>query len=346
MNIRTKLLTIAALLAVWSCTEKDPTPVGPDGSDPIEFGSVSTKALVNSIADVDEFGVSCAISNADNSDYGSIMNNVKVFRDKESATGWNYNPKSYWLEDSHYYFVAAYPFVEGGGFVKEEGEMEGINRIGYSLDVDTADQVDILAASKHVHTSDSWTTEVVNLQLRHLLTNINVRITQDASDLENNYYIKSISLYGISTTGTYILMPEGNEITSYWLLGSHNNEDNAISKDLDSTTPLKGTTLSVWGSDGLLVLPQTVNNRTAYIKITYDYELKQDEENQPVAEGDDTIGRREKTIVIDIPGTNDWVSGNKITYTLSFANPNKIIFRNVTVKPWGDAQSGGTIIID
>jgi hypothetical protein len=337
MNIRTKILTVAALLAVWSCAEKEITPTAPDGSKPIEFGSLSTRALVDGIEDVKEFGVSCAISNADNSDYGSIMDNVKVERSNKSDTGWDYNPKRYWLEDSYFYFVASYPYVDGGGFKATEGEIDGVNRIGFSLDVNMEDQVDILTASKYVHTSDSWETDVVKLQLGHLLTNINVRITQDASDAENNYYIKSISLYGISTSGTYGLLPDGNAITSYWTLGSLNNEDNAIVKNLDSTIPLKNRTISVWDTDGLLVLPQTINNRTAHIKIIYDYQLKQDEEDQP---------RKEKTIIIDIPGTNKWVSGNKLTYILSFANPNKIIFRNVSVKPWGDAQNGGTIIID
>lgn len=346
MNIRTKILTVAALLAVWSCAEKEITPTAPDGSKPIEFGSLSTRALVTDISQVNEFGVSCAISNADNSDYGSIMDNVKVERSDKSDTGWDYNPKRYWLEDSYFYFVASYPYVDGGGFKATEGEIDGVNRIGYSLDVNMEDQVDILTASKYVHTSDSWNTDVIKLQLGHLLTNINIKITQDASDAENNYYIKSISLYGISTSGTYGLLPDGNAITSYWTLGSLNNEDNAIVKNLDSTTPLKNTTISVWGTDGLLVLPQIINNRMAHVKITYDYELTKDEENQTAAEGDDNLGRKEKTITIDIPGTDKWVSGNKITYILSFANPNKIIFRNVSVKSWGDAQSGGTIIID
>lgn len=347
MNITTRILTIAALFAMCSCVEKEITPVAPEAGKPIEFGSIDTRALVDGIDDVNEFSVSCAISNADNSDYGSIMDNVKVERSDKSTTGWDYNPKRYWLEDSYFYFVASYPYVQNGGFQKSEGDMEGVNRIGYSLEIDTMNQqTDILTASKCVHTSDSWERDVVKFQLAHLLTNINIRITKDASDSENNYYIKSISLYGIFTQGTYGLLPDGNKITSYWTLEGANDEDNAIVKNLDPDTPLSSTAISVWGTDGLLVLPQTINNRSAHIKIIYDYELKQDEENQPKAEGEGKSVRREKTIIIDIPGTNDWMSGNKITYNLSFANPNKIIFRNVSVKPWGDAQSGGTIIID
>lgn len=117
-----------------------------------------------------------------------------------------------------------------------------------------------------------------------------------------------------------------------------NNEANAFRRIFNDNTPLKGRTVSVWEQEGgLLVLPQRINNRASHIKIDYLYKLKTDEGNSdPVL----------KSILVDIPATDQWVSGNKIKYTLSFANPNTILFRNITVKSWGDAQSAGTIIID
>lgn len=340
MNIRAKIIIVVALLAIGACNEKEPTVIGCDeNKTPIDFGSISTRALVTSINQVNEFGVSCAISNEDNTDYGSIMDNIKVARSSKSDTGWDYTPKSYWLGDSHYYFIASYPYLEDGGFQEEEGVIDGVNRVGYSLDIDTkSQQTDILTSSKYVNTSDSWTTNVVQLQFRHLLTNINFHITQANSDIENDYFIQSVSLYGISTSGTYSLIPEEDNIIENWVMDAPNNEANAFRRIFNDNTPLKGRTVSVWEQEGgLLVLPQRINNRASHIKIDYLYKLKTDEGNSdPVL----------KSILVDIPATDQWVSGNKIKYTLSFANPNTILFRNITVKSWGDAQSAGTIIID
>lgn len=351
MNIRTKLLTIAALLAVWSCTEKDPTPVGPDGSDPIEFGSVSTKALITGINQVNEFGVSCAISNSDNSDYGSIMNNVKVFRDEESATGWNYNPKSYWLEDSHYYFVAAYPFVEGGGFELEDEEINGVNIISYNLNVDTYDEhnrdhigEDILAASEYVNTLDSWN-NTVNFKLHHLLTNVNFEISQDMdSDPNNHYFITGISLYGISTNGTYTTIAGDDSWISYWTLETPVN-DVSYDKAFDEYLLEEGD-LSVWGEDGLLLLPQNIAREKVTLRIDYLYELDMTEDDQGNQNGDNQEPvKQQRSETINLPATDQWKSGNKIKYRLSFAKPTKIVFTDISVKPWGSAQPGGTIII-
>lgn len=352
MNIRTQLLTIAALLAVWSCTEKDPTPVGPDGSDPIEFGSVSTKALVNSIADVDEFGVSIAISNNDNSAYGSLLSNERVYATNDDHTEWDYADKRYWLSDSHFYFVASYPYVDGGGFQTEEINEAGVNYLAYTLDVDTYDEtahdqigVDILTASKHVNTSDPWD-NTVNLNLRHLLTNVNFEITQDMdSDPNNHYYITGVSLSGISTNGTYALVVDGDQIYDTWNLQSADSES-SFDKVFDNNLLDENNALSVWGNNGLLLIPQDIIREKVKLRIDYLYELEVTDDGQGNQnDGNNGPIRQERSETINLPATDQWKSGNKIKYTLSFAKPTKIVFTDISVKPWGTAQSGGTIII-
>lgn len=330
MNIRTKILTVAALLAVWSCAEKEITPTAPDGSKPIEFGSLSTRALVNSIDAVNEFGVSCAISNADNSDYGSIMDNVKVERSNKSTTGWDYNPKRYWLEDSYFYFVASYPYVDGGGF---QPYYESGNFIGYFLNVDTSAQDDILIDSEYVNTSDPWN-NTVNFQFRHLLTNVKFRISKDQSSA-NHYTITKVTLQGVSVGGNYIIIPHQNTINQGW-----NTLQSGLFENIPDNGSLDGNrTLSVWGTDGLLLIPEVMSTKTVELVIDYQYQLFVD---------DSTNGEQpeiqNKQLKVSVP-TDVWGPGKRIVYTLSITDPNRIVFKNVSVELWGNAQAGGTIII-
>ena len=318
---------------MWSCAEKEITPTAPDGSKPIEFGSLSTRALVTDIIQVKEFGVSCAISNADNSDYGSIMDNVKVERSNKSTTGWDYNPKRYWLEDSYFYFVASYPFVDGGGF---QPYYESGNFIGYFLNVDTSAQDDILIDSEYVNTSDSWS-NTVNFQFRHLLTNVNFIISKEDSN-QNHYEVTKVSLQGVSTKGNYIAIPNMGAIGMGW----DSIESGSYEKDIKNGILKEKETLTIWDTEegGLLVIPELGSTSSVKLVIDYKYQLyvSNDGTNteQPEVEN--------KQVAVNVP-TSMWESGKKIVYNLTITDPNRIKFTRVDVEKWGNAQAGGTIII-
>ena len=351
MNIRTKLLTIAALLAVWSCTEKDPTPVGPDGSDPIEFGSVSTKALVNSIADVDEFGVSIAISNNDNSAYGSLLSNERVYATNDDHTEWDYADKRYWLSDSHFYFVASYPYVDGGGFQTEEiTDEDGVKRVAYMLNVETPQSadLDLLTETKHVYTEDDWA-KTVKLDLGHLMTMINFKIKQDigvGGDPDNYYYITKVTLSHVKNKGTYYVVPVNNGFVDSWTMEevsitSFTKEFSpAIELTNDNSEQDKTQTtnvLSVWENEELLLIPQEIianDSNQMKIRIDYEYRLSGSDE------------RDAYYIEARIPASVDlWRSGKRITYNLSIAEQNDITFDPPKIVPWPNTPGTGTTII-
>ena len=333
MNITTKILTIAALFAICSCAEKEITPIAPEAGKPIEFGSIDTRALVNSIDQVNAFGVSCAISNSDNSNYGSIMDNVKVERSAKSDTGWDYNPKRYWLEDSYFYFVASYPYVDGGGFQPYYDEESG-TFVGYILNVDTSAQNDILIDSEYVNTSDPWN-NTVKFQFGHLLTNVNFRISKDQSSA-NHYTITKVTLQGVSVRGEYIMMPLQNTIEQGWY-----SLQSGIFENVPSNGNLDGNrTISVWDNDGLLIIPEVMSTKTVELVIDYQYQLYVDESTN----GEQQPEIQNKQLKVIVP-TSEWVSGRRIVYTLSITDPNRIVFKNVSVEPWGNVQTGGTIII-
>jgi hypothetical protein len=234
----------------------------------------------------------------------------------------------------------------------EEITEDGVTRIAYTLNVDTYDETahdhigeDILTAAEHVNTSTSWD-NIVNINLRHLLTNVNLEIKQDVlNDSENRYYITGISLYGISTSGTYALIADGDQIYDIWNLQNPNVET-SFDKVFNNHLLDGNNALKVWGDEGLLLIPQDIIREKVKIRIDYLYELKVTDDGQGTTNGSNNgsiIQQRSETI--NLPATDQWKSGNKIKYTLSFAKPTKIVFTDITVKPWGSAQSGGTIII-
>jgi hypothetical protein len=89
--------------------------------------------------------------------------------------------------------------------------------------------------------------------------------------------------------------------------------------------------------DGLLLLPQAITAET--IKLTVNFRFG--------AMGTEDISLYEsKTLEAYLPATEDlWQSGKSITYNVKVSTYNPITFLPPTVSPWGNLQSGGTIII-
>jgi hypothetical protein len=92
--------------------------------------------------------------------------------------------------------------------------------------------------------------------------------------------------------------------------------------------------LSVWGEDGIMLLPHTISEGSVTITIEYLYDIKFD---------DDSLGSP-RTITGVIPSTV-WESSTSIRYNISIADTNEIKFEKPTIESWGSPQTGGTIII-
>lgn len=350
MNIRINILLLIALIfAAFACSKNEEAPVLPEGGEEITFSNVATKA-VNGIKDIEQIGVWAAMTkDGETSDYISILDNERVYPTDEAHTNWVYDNTRYWFENYHFYFIASYPYNQNGSgigsFQKFEAIQDNITRIGYSLDVDTYNEeasthtgVDILTAATYVNTSTEWS-RTVTLNMRHLLTKVNLKISQDTTEVgdpNNDYYITKVALSGISTNGEYLVITDENQIAQEWSLESANNY--SFDKTYDGSQTLRSQkVISVWednGEGGLLLIPQSIPIDKVKIRVEYLYQLAQSTEKKP------------GFVEAYMPVSDDlWQSGKRITYRLAIAKPTNIRFLAPTVESWGAPQTGGTIII-
>ena len=358
MRRRHNIFFLVILLTLLSCSKNEDTPIIPDKGSEIEFGNIATKA-VKDATDITGFEVSIAATNAiTGADYVSLLENEPVTPNDDHSE-WNYEHTRYWMDGIHYYFVASYsyslddPDMQNiGAFEELEDVQQGYRQLGYVLDVNTDGteagqnaRVDILTATDYVHTDDSWTTSNVGLTFSHLLTKVNFRISQDLNrDDINKYFITKVTLSGVTNEGRYIVAPENGTFARGWTLGASESsyqksfDGVSLSKLNESTSKVESTPLLVWGDDGLLLIPQVVGGGDMTIRIDYKHQYVDNDEQT-----EDIIA--ERFIEADIPATDLWKSNNVITYNISIANPNKIIFSNPTVQSWGNPQTGGMIII-
>lgn len=356
MDIRTNLLVIATLLLICSCNKKETTPVAPEEATAIEFGKVATKA-VEDIGDISNFGVSIAMSNTvSGTDYVSLLNNETVTKvvSENGTIQWTYNKTRYWLENSHYYFVASASDQEiEGGFQEVSLTVDGIKHIGYALDVETPSDadLDILTAIKYVNTpsdlnsiENGWS-KTVSLNFTHLLTKVNFKIKQNfTSDPDNDYYIRKVTVSNIQNKAIYELTPNNGGFAPTMYI-SNDSSPAAYVKEFTSPVLLRDAenkdqnhndALKVW-DNGLLLIPQDVKANTIRVRIDYDYLRKGSETSKPLF----------IEVYLPVPKNDNekWGSGKHLTYILEIANPTEIKFEAPIIEPWGNPQTGGTVII-
>ena len=365
MRRRHNIFFLVIFLTLLSCSKHEETSIIPDKGAEIEFGKIATKA-VKDATDITGFEVSIAATNATTgADYVSLLTNEPVTPNSDH-TEWNYPHTQYWMDGIHYYFVASYSYdlddesrTNIGKFTKEDiGEGVDYTVFKYSLDVDTTvkdsdgndsnenSRVDIMTAFDYVYTNDEWTMQNVGLTFSHLLTKVNFRISQDINkDQVNNYYITKISLSNVRSHGIYSVIPvEGTFYPSWEMTESKSKYEKTFDnyklteqKTIDGETITTSTPLLAWGDDGLLLIPQDIRNGEVTIAIDYIHEYVDQS-------GEMEDYEVERHVEATIPAA-EWESNKSITYVISIANPNQIIFERPKVEKWASAQSGSTIII-
>lgn len=243
---------------------------------------------------------------------------------------WGYGTAKYWVLNKEYTFFATYPHT---------ANVTATNGT-YKLDVETpaAADLDILTASAYTDTNVSNFNPEVALQFTHLMTRVNIKVGQDFTTNENDdFTVTKVTLTGIKPNGAYQVTNAGTTFTGTWIMENitttfertfSGTEQVAIRNQADQI-------LSVWGEDGLLLIPQTITSASVKVRIDYLFSMYQSEEEP-----------EEGYVEAYLPASADlWQSGKIITYSTTISNENNISFLAPTVKPWGTPQSGGTIII-
>ena len=104
---------------------------------------------------------------------------------------------------------------------------------------------------------------VVPLSFNHLLSKVNVKISQNFDiDPDFNYYVTKVTITGVIGSATYGFLPISDSFMQ--ALDDENATTVTLEKEYDTPVILRNVgnpnpkvELSVWG-DGLMLLPQTI----------------------------------------------------------------------------------------
>ncbi len=329
-----------AAVALVGCN-REGFPTSPHGQNTIGFGTVETRAGLSDLQ-TNGFGVWACVSSKDDAQsvqYEPLLENERVYLKNGE---WTYDDTKYWIPNSMFYFFAAYP---RGVFEQHQIENEsGYNYTLYTSEITadgSADTQDILVAT-HVTDTTAETfdpDEVVPLTFNHLLSKVNVKISQNFDiDPDFNYYVTKVTITGVIGSATYGFLPISDSFMQ--ALDDENATTVTLEKEYDTPVILRNVgnpnpkvELSVWG-DGLMLLPQTVAANGVVIRVDYLYDVNLDDEE---------LGTP-KFVEGFIPATT-WESGKSICYSLAISSQSNIVFSQPTIEPWGAPQTGGTIII-
>lgn len=343
------LLAAAALLGLLSCNREDIISDTSADTSAISFGTVETKA-VDKASDIEEFSVWATVSSIGSTDvsYQPLLTNERVYRNPAGSENWTYDNTEHWISNSMFYFFAAYPY--NVGFQQQTMTQNGVNYTSYALEVTadgSEDTTDILTAFSSINTNDaSFNSDApVNLNFAHLLTKFNLKVSQNFDvDNEFDYYVTKVTITGVKSNGRYLFMPYQNNDTNYMFYWDmQDSTPITIIKTFDSPVSLRNkgaadpkVVLSVWGSNGLMLIPQDIATDGVEVVVDYIYDVTVDDNDY----SDGTA----KTAKAYIPATT-WESGKAISYSIALSDKTNITFSQPTIEPWGAPQTGGTIII-
>lgn len=189
------LIAILAVVALASCQQED----APQGVKyPILFGSTDTRA----VATVDSLKKGFMVYAYVDGNAGSTSFAKKVTHSVvEGSDIWALETPEYWLPDTDYYFKAFYPSELSAGtlVVTSTNKNQNFTIEGY----DITEQEDVMVAeataSVGADASAPATGSVVDLEFKHLLANVTIKVKSQIDGVT----INGITISNIADYGTY-----------------------------------------------------------------------------------------------------------------------------------------------
>ena len=322
------IATITAISIVCSCKTISIDAPKTETLPAIGFSNVSTKATVDDVK-TNGFGVWAYIKN-DVADNVLIMENTKVTYNSTTSS-WGYSPLKYWIDNSLFTFLAAYPY-EGFNFDLDNSSLN------LTLS-ETPSKVDYLMATNITDTSVEGFSETVDLQFGHILTRVGINIWRDGGKHQNDQMrIKKVTLSNIRKGGTY-------NSTDLWTPSNEKlsleKEYEEFSDNIGAAVVQGGGTLTTGGDpadpfDEVMLIPQTMDASNK-VSLKIHYQLKR-------FDGEDKW--EEAELEAELPN-GTWEPNRRYIYNVVLSSVKDITFYYIQTKisPWGAPQVGGTIII-
>ena len=326
------IVAFAAVLGFYSCSKKPIDMPQSDTQSVIGFSNVSTKATLDDIQK-DGFGVWALLDNATVSDE-LILNNAEVTYNSEAGS-WKYSPLRYWINESVFTFLAAYP---------NEGFSLDASNSSLNLTLsETPSQDDYMVATNMTDTSVEGYSRTVDLQFRHILTSVRLNIWRDHGKHQNDQMrIRKVTLSNILKGGTYSSNTDrwavSNErLTMEKVYEGGSDEDNIGAAQVNNDGTLE-TITRLGPADpfkDMMLIPQTLDGSSP-VSLKIQYELKR----QNAADWETA---ELETVLPSVT----WEPNRRYTYNvvLSSVTDITVYYIQTKVDPWGTPQVGGTVII-
>lgn len=333
---------IALVTTLFSCVNDLPDFSSNDEFN-IEFGELSTRALVNSNDEILAFGVFTDKNTGDAGTSGAstftdyLFTNEKVWREDKNSD-WDYVNKQYWVYNRVYHFFAYYPYVQSG---KENGVSAPVrttinsNDDVYQIPFETPSNAatDLLTAYRKVETGIlSNTMSPVQFDFAHALSKINLSVAKNILNTNNKVVVTSVSLIGVKNTGNYNCNRHSNR--AEWSVGGtvSNFSRNNLNKEISTSI----TTVLNEGNEFLLI-PQSLTDNTIKIQIKYSFYHE------------DGTYAYSNTVEVPIPSAtiNKWEASKSYVYKMTLsAEQNDILFLTPGINLWdGPEPTNSSVII-
>lgn len=333
------------MAALASCTTTEIIDGGSSNDNAIKFGRVSTR--VDSASEIEEFSVWATVSSIGSTEvsYLPILENERVYRDPVGSENWTYDNTQRWLSNSIFYFFAVYPRDIEVEMYREKYNDSYL--MLYYIDVTadgSANTEDILIATNVTNTSVGGYSTTVPLTFAHLLSKINLIVSQNTDiDSEFEYYVTKVIITGINSNGQFICDIYNDQIYLFWenedispltLTADFSDEPVCLRVSDGAGAGRKSKPLKVWGEDGVMLVPQNIAANGVKIRVEYLYDTNPN----------DTDLGQPKFVEGYIPAIT-WQSNTAINYNIAIANTSNIVFNQPSIVLWGSPNTGGTVII-
>ena len=333
MNVKTLkyfIATVAMTSIVCSCGKNSLETPAPETTAAIEFSNVTTKATLDDIKK-DGFGVWALLDNETVTDE-LILNNAEVTYNSEAGS-WEYSPLRYWVDQSVFTFLAAYP---NEGFTLDASN----SSLNLTLSK-TPSQDDYMVATNMTDTSVEGYSRTVDLQFKHILTSVSLNIWRENVKHNNDKIrIIKVTLGNIRKAGTYTSSSNDPWTPSNERLTLEKTYEGG-SYDIGGAIVQSDGTLITGGVPAepfteVMLIPQTIDASNR-VSLKVHYQLK-------MFDGEDKW--EDVELETELPyGT--WEPNRRYTYNVVLSSVKDIAFYYIQTKitPWGAPQVGGTIII-
>ena len=341
-KISAMLLAALAAASLLSCNKEE--VAAPSDKTAIGFHSkdVWTKALVSGVNDLKGEGfVVYAKGTFSGTEDTYYFNRDVNWSTVDGVAGWNYDNLEYWLPTCTYDFRAYFP----AQFPATSINKEDFSFTGFTIAPQYGNQKDILVANAQRSTSQITSAgSTVSFTFCHLLSNLNVtlkvapvvrdKVDENGNPVDENNDgqpdqetidaleadLTAVAFNGVAQTADY---------NGTWI---GHGSSTAVGGNMSPAVPVTIGGVSVFGEDGLLVIPEGFETGKVKLYISA---------NITMPDG----AQMSKVWNLDVPGTT-WLPNTKYRYTATLTADFNIEFDEPQVESWGEEQmNSGTVII-